>query len=629
MISNTRVLIVDDQQEIHDDFTEILLSPDTGAEPQDDLFSAFMAEDEHLFLPAFELLHASDGEDAYAQVAAGNRRGCPIAVAFIDLRMPPGIDGLETVLRIRKIDRDIEIVIMTAYAETPLSEIVEKMEVLDKLLYIRKPFAREEVQQITLSLVTKWNLERDVRRQQQALEVSHRRLEAVLNATGEAISMYDSENRLVFANRWYQELAELTQESLKRMSPEAVTAHFRQRFRELPVSVAMKERFAGQGGDVVVEKVAVAATEPTKRLFVRTERPVRDPDGAMIGKMFMYRDVSSEIEVDQMREQVHRLQAELEQTYSFGEIVGASAPMQHVYDMIRRATAGDIAILIRGESGTGKELVAKALHFNGPRKTGPFLAVNCAAVPETLVESELFGHERGAFSGATTQHIGCFERANKGTILLDEIIEMRPELQSKLLRVLQEREIQRVGGTITIPIDVQVIAATNRDPQEAIRSGDFREDLYYRLAAFPIMIPPLRDRREDIPLLANHFLERYVERYGRTVSGISEGAMRLLMQYHWPGNVREMESAIGRAVLLETTSMLQSGSLPPELVPGGPDDAGAQPAAIQPLVQIERQALAHALAVSDNKVATAAEALDIDRSTLYRKLKKHDLLRSR
>ena len=617
MIGNTRVLVVDDQQEIHDDFRDILLSPHPDAE-QDELSSTFLKEDDRSFLPAFELLHASNGEDACARIAA--ERSCPIAVAFIDIRMPPGIDGVETVRRIRQIDRNVEIVIMTAYAEQPLSEIVRDMVLLDKLLYIRKPFAREEVQQIALSLVTKWNGERELARQQQELGVSHRRLEAVLNATGDAIAMYDTADRLVFANRWYQQLAELTQEDLRRMSPEAVTAHFRERFRKPRLSVALEKRLV-DGSNAVAKPVANAAQT---KLFVRTEHPVRDPRDTVIGDLMVYRDVSSEIEVEHMKQEVQRLQAELEETYSFAGIVGASAGMQQVYALIRQAAAGDIPILIRGESGTGKELVAKALHFNGRRKTGPFLAVNCAAVPETLVESELFGHERGAFSGALTRHIGCFERANGGTLLLDEIADMRPALQAKLLRVLQEQEIQRVGGTTTIPIDVQVIAATNRDPLEVMRRGGFRKDLYYRIAAYPIVIPPLRERREDIPLLAEHFLKRYAERYDRAVHDISREAMRLLLLHDWPGNVRELQAAIGRGVLLETTGILQHASLPPELAPTAPG-GGAQPKVVKPLAQVERRALAHALTVSGDSVAAAAQALEIDRSTLYRKLKKHGL----
>ncbi len=235
-------------------------------------------------------------------------------------------------------------------------------------------------------------------------------------------------------------------------------------------------------------------------------------------------------------------------------------------------------MLIRGESGTGKELVAKSLHCNGPRANRPFLAVNCAAIPDSLIESELFGHEKGAFTGATQRRLGCFERAHGGTILLDEIGDMQPALQAKLLRVLQEREIQRVGGEATIAVDVQVIAATNQNLEEAMRAGAFREDLFYRIAAFPIVIPPLRERREDIPLLANHFLKKHADGNAAAPGRISAGAER------------------------------------------------AAPADLLPLAEAERQAIARALAASGNNVTRAAAALGINRTTLHRKLKKYDLL---
>ena len=206
-----------------------------------------------------------------------------------------------------------------------------------------------------------------------------------------------------------------------------------------------------------------------------------------------------------MRAEVLRLRTELETTSSFAGMVGTSPKMQQVYALMQQAAEGDIAVLIRGESGTGKELVAKSVHRNGPRKRGPFVALNCAAIPETLIESELFGHERGAFTGATEQRRGAFERAAGGTILLDEIGDMPYALQGKLLRVLQEREIQRVGGTASIPVDIRVMTATNKDIELLVRRGEFRQDLFYRVAAFPIEISPLRERREDIPLLAGIF----------------------------------------------------------------------------------------------------------------------------
>ena len=327
-----------------------------------------------------------------------------------------------------------------------------------------------------------------------------------------------------------------------------------------------------------------------------------------------------------MRAEVLRLRTELETTSSFAGMVGTSPKMQQVYALMQQAAEGDIAVLIRGESGTGKELVAKSVHRNGPRKRGPFVALNCAAIPETLIESELFGHERGAFTGATEQRRGAFERAAGGTILLDEIGDMPYALQGKLLRVLQEREIQRVGGTASIPVDIRVMTATNKDIELLVRRGEFRQDLFYRVAAFPIEIPPLRERREDIPLLARHFLDKHAERADKSISGISTAALRLLLQYDWPGNVRELENAIERAVLLETDGVLQAGSLPFQLSPviaAGSD--GSPPTAILPLAEVERQALVHALEVADNNITQAAQALGINRATLHRKLKRYDL----
>ena len=295
-----------------------------------------------------------------------------------------------------------------------------------------------------------------------------------------------------------------------------------------------------------------------------------------------------------------------------------------MHTLIRQAAEGDITVLIRGESGTGKELVAKAFHSNSPRSDGPFVALDCASIPEALIESELFGHERGAFTGAAIRHVGAFERASGGTILLDEIGDMPHALQARLLRVLQEREIRRVGGTSAIPVDIRVITSTNKNLERAVRQGEFREDLFYRISAFPILIPPLRDRREDVPLLASHFLDKHTARAGRSVAGISAAAMRILLQYRWPGNVRELENTIERAVLLETEPVLQAGNLPRELSSSGAAAAeSAYLPAIQALPEIERQVVLRAFEWSDHSVTRAAHALGISRSTLYRKLRKY------
>ena len=613
---NNLVLIVDDQQEIHDDFRE-MLEPCFAQPPKDDLAAAFLGEEEEAWLPEFDLLHAYNGEDACATIRRGKESNRPISVAYIDIRMPPGIDGIETIRRIRTIDRDVEIVIMTAYTDKALPEIVHDMELLHKLLYIRKPFSHEEVQQITVSLAGKWNIERQ-------LTNSHRRLEAVLNATGDAIAMHDSDGRLVFANRAYEELLGLMGSELREIPPRDLAARFEERFRE-PDFSDVEGRFLLESGSFV--ESTSPDHDPRQRLFYRSTAPVRDGGGEKIGRLVTYRDVSREIEAEQMKAEVLRLRSELKTTSSFADMVGTSPGMQEVYALMEQAAKSDIGMLIRGESGTGKELVAKSVHLNGPRKQGPFVAVNCAAIPETLIESELFGHERGAFTGATEQRTGAFERADKGTILLDEIGDMPVALQGKLLRVLQEREVQRVGGTAPIPVDIRVMTATNKDLERSAREGKFRQDLFYRVSAFPIAIPPLRDRREDIPLLARHFLEIHAEHAGKSISGLSTAAQRMLLQYDWPGNVRELENAIQRAVLLEGNEVLQAGNLPPQLstvIAGG---SSHPPPEVRPLAELERQALVHALETTGNDVMKAAEALGIDRATLYRKLKKYDLSR--
>ena len=621
---NDRVLIVDDQPEIHDDFTE-MLRPGLGGVSTDDLAASFIGQPERAFsLPEFELLHATDGEEACDIVRTARASNRPIAVVYVDVRMPPGIDGVETTRRMRAIDNDIEVVLMTAYADKSLSEIIRGTASLHKLLYIRKPFSREEIQQITLSLVGKWNVEQTLAEQQRLLAASHQRLEAVLDATGDAMAMHDASGSLVFANKGFEALFGLNECELKALSPAALAARFAERFQE-PTPRYHDDRLLFVDRDNLVQEVA-AGPVPAQRLFYQSTAPVRDSRQETIGHLRVYRDVSREIEVERMKAEVLRLRAELETTYSFDGIVGDSLKMRQVYALMQPAVESDVTVLIRGESGTGKELVAKSFHFTGPRKAGPFLAINCSAVTETLIESELFGHERGAFTGAIRQKIGFFERAKGGTIFLDEIGDMPQALQAKLLRVLQEREILRVGGTTPIPVDVRVIAATNRNLEVAVKTGAFRDDLFYRLAVFPVVIPPLRERRDDIPLLADHFLQKHTERLGKPISGFSRAALHAVLRYDWPGNVRELGNAIERAVLLETTEVLQVNSLPSELTPvaAAERDPSAQPA-ILPLEDVERQAIARALDISAYDVGAAAQALGVSRVTLYRKLKKHDL----
>lgn len=259
------------------------------------------------------------------------------------------------------------------------------------------------------------------------------------------------------------------------------------------------------------------------------------------------------------------LRRQLGDRYSIDNMVGNCNSMRAIYEQIAQVGNSAATVLVRGESGTGKELVARAIHFNSPRKNNAFVSVNCAALPENLIESELFGHEKGAFTGAAQQRKGRFELANGGTLFLDEIGDISPAVQVRLLRVLQEKTFERVGGTETIKVNVRVVAATSRNLEQLMSDNTFREDLYYRLNVFPIMLPPLRERKSDIMLLADHFLQKYAETYAKEMKRISTSAINMIMAYHWPGNVRELENCIERAVLTCNDGVIHGFNLPPSL----------------------------------------------------------------
>jgi Nif-specific regulatory protein len=283
--------------------------------------------------------------------------------------------------------------------------------------------------------------------------------------------------------------------------------------------------------------------------------------GLKIGEMV-------QVEKQQLLTENISLKEKLKERYSLYNIVGTSNKMAEVFQLIERVSETDMTVLIRGESGTGKELVANAIHFNSPRASKPFIKLNCAVLPENLMESELFGHEKGAFTGASEQRMGKFEQAHGGTLFLDEIGTLNFSAQAKLLRVLQEKEFERVGGSKTLHVDARIIAATSKDLEKSIEEGTFREDLYYRLNVFPVFMPSLRERKTDILLLVDHFVEKYGRKFNKDVRRISTPAIDMLMQYHWPGNIRELQNCIERAVLLCTDRVIHSHHLPPSLQTG-------------------------------------------------------------
>ena len=319
------------------------------------------------------------------------------------------------------------------------------------------------------------------------------------------------------------------------------------------------------------------------------------------------------------------LRRALKLEYGFHDLVSKSAAMQRVFELARAAARSSSTILVLGESGSGKEVLARAIHAESPRAAAPFVAISCAALTETLLESELFGHEKGAFTGAIARRKGKFEMAQGGTLFLDEVGDISPKLQLDLLRVLEERRFQRVGGAETLEADVRVVAATNRDLQKAVADGSFREDLYYRLHVIPITLPPLRERREDIPFLVQHFLERLTKELGRAISSVSPEAMNALLAHPWPGNVRELRNVLERGAVVAQGSVIQLGDLGIAASdPGRPAPAG-DPLSLE---EVERRHVASVLSWAGGNVTQAARVLGIDRMTLYNKIKRYGLRRS-
>ncbi len=312
------------------------------------------------------------------------------------------------------------------------------------------------------------------------------------------------------------------------------------------------------------------------------------------------------LEKERLREENRRLQKELKKQYRVTDIIGNSNKMREVFQMISQVSGSNATVLIRGESGTGKELVANSIHYNSPRAKKPFVKVNCAALPTNLIESELFGHEKGAFTGAVRQRRGKFELANKGTLFLDEIGSVGLDVQVKLLRALQEREFERVGGCAIIKADVRIVTATNKNLEKAVEEEVFRGDLYYRLNVFPIFLPPLRERKTDVLLLADHFLEKYAVENNKDILRFSTPAIDMLMTYHWPGNVRELENCIERAVLLCEEGVIHGYHLPPTLQTGIESDTLPALGLEEAVVNLEREMLIDALKNTRGNISEAA-----------------------
>jgi DNA-binding NtrC family response regulator len=345
--------------------------------------------------------------------------------------------------------------------------------------------------------------------------------------------------------------------------------------------------------------------------------------------------INRALDLHRLTAEVESLRQELATRYGFMDLIGVSSPMREVFRVMDRVSATDVTVLILGESGTGKELVARGIHRKSARSTGPFVPVNCSAIPATLIEAEFFGHERGAFTDARESRPGKFEQAHGGTLFLDEIGDLTLDAQSKLLRALEDRSVTRLGSARALTVDVRVIAATNKSLEEAMRAGQFRNDLYWRLNVVSVKLPPLRERTEDLPALIDHLLERITREFDLRVTAVSGEAMRLMLAYRWPGNVRELENALRRALVLATGTTLLADDLPPRLRPGHERPGESSVDTREPLTlaaavsqateRVERGLIQATLAEHDGNRTATANTLGINRKTLFNKMRQYDL----
>lgn len=526
----------------------------------------------------------------FVTLAADPGEALPLLDAFeydlvvTDIMMPNG-SGIDVLRAVRAQANPCPVIMITG---SPMVESASEALRLGAFDYISKPVQKEQIVHVARRAL-------EFRRVTRENERFRSDLEAIFTSVQDAVISVDRDLRVLNFNCSAATICGLDGAATGTSYHDLSLRCDRKCRGALETAIHTRKpvqtRYFRCGGGAGEQYVSVSVTP--RRV---TERQV---DGAVI----VVRDESS----------LYRLEKKQVPRNSMCGMVGRSAPMQMLYSMIERLAAVPSTVLIRGENGTGKELVAAALHANGGRQERPFVKVNCAALTESLLESELFGHVRGAFTGALRDKAGLFEKADSGTLFLDEIGEISPQMQVKLLRVLQERELVRVGGTTPVKVDVRIIAATNRDLGRDVEEGRFRQDLYYRLKVVELVVAPLRERPEDLPLLVEHFVGKLNAKLARSITSVSDEAQRLLAGYPWPGNVRELEHALEHAFIMCPTRMILPEHLPVVFQAAA---AGADEATM-------RERIVDALARHDGNKSRAARALNIDRKTLYRKMREY------
>ncbi len=448
----------------------------------------------------------------------------------------------------------------------------------------------------------------DRKRAEEALASERRHLEAIFRSVKDAIITVDPNLKVISANEATKTICGASFEDMRgRIIFDCM--------KDCERSCSKVFRKTAQDETATLKyRVECKHVKRPQQTVEITASPLLEPDGQSVGAVLVIRDMT----------RISDLERELSERHQFHKIIGKSRKMQEIYSLLEQLCDLETTVLVMGESGTGKELVARALHFNGVRKDKPFVSVNCSALAETLLESELFGHVKGAFTGAVKDKIGRFQAAHGGTMLLDEIGDVSPRIQLKLLRVLQEKEFERVGESTPHKVDVRVIACTNQDLKEKVRKGEFREDLYYRLKVMEITLPPLRERKDDILLLVRHFLEKFNVKFLKTIEGLSDDVIRCFMDYPWPGNVRELEHAMERAYVLCPDRTIRLEHIPLD-IKGYAETRPVSRIFSRRTMGIGRQEIVDVLDKTDWNKAKASRILGIGRRTLYNKLAEYNI----
>ena len=572
-----------------------------------------IVEDEAAIALELEKLLAALGYEVAGSVANGKKA---VATAeqlkpdliLMDIVMPGELDGIDAAQIIRK-QLDIPVIFLTAHAD---NETLKRAKVTEPLGYIIKPFQEADIRSAVEVALHKKETERRLRESEQALRKTHAELalrleerDAIFRSVNASIITVDRNLRVISANAATQDICKFDpKKAIGKLFNDLNTpchkACLEVLLETLQTKTAVKEYH-----------IECRQNRRSRKLMVLNTTTLLDQDSRFIGIVMVIRDIT----------RLNDLEQALRDRHQFHNITGRSRKMRAIYSLLEDLADTETTVLITGESGTGKEVVTQALHFNSVRAFYPLVKVNCSALAESMLESELFGHVRGAFTGAIKDKIGRFQSAHQGTILLDEIGEISPMIQLKLLRVLQEKEFERVGDSTTVKVDVRVITTTNCDLLEKVNAGTFREDLYYRLKVVEIKLPPLRERSEDIPLLVDNFIDAFNKKFKKQISGISLEVLRIFMNHTWPGNVRELEHAIEHAFVLCHQPTITSRDLPRELLEQT-QGQNTPPAAQAALVQDD---ILQALQQTGWNKARAARLLNMDRKTIYRKIKKYGL----